>query len=78
MLERDVHVFAHLGIAGHLFQDILREIGRIGIVNAQPLDAVHKGKLAKQLRERTPSVQVQAVIGGILGDDNELPDSMAQ
>jgi hypothetical protein len=51
MLERDVEILADLWITRHLHQDILREIGRIGIVYPDPLDAIDGRKTAYQFSE---------------------------
>ena len=73
MLERDVHIPAHLGIGGHFVQDVLREIGRIGVMDTEPLNAVYLGKLTKELRQAALSVNIQAVIGGVLGPVRQGP-----
>ena len=75
MLEGNVHIAAHFGIDGHLFQDVLRKIGGIGVMDAQPLDAFHGGKLPQKLCQGTAPVKVQAIVGGILGDNDQLPDA---
>ena len=51
MLERDVEILADLWITRHLHQDILREIGRIGIVYPDPLDTIDGRETTYQFSE---------------------------
>ena len=77
MLEGDIHVAAHLWIGGHLIQYILREICGVGVMDAEPLYAVHLGKLPQELCQGAFSVNIKAVISGILGNDNKLPYTLS-
>ena len=72
VLERDVEVFADLGLGGHRLDHVLGEGGRIGVVEAHPLDAVDAAQAAQQLGEHAAAVEVEAVVGGVLGDDDQL------
>ena len=78
MLERYVKIRAYLGIGGHLVKDVLGEIGWIRIMDAYPLYPLHFREPAEQLRERPAAVEVQAVVGRVLCDDDELPDPLGR
>ena len=72
MLQRNIHIAAHLGIAGQFIQHILREALRIGIMYAQPLDSRHFGEGAQHICKTPAAVQVEPVVGGILGNQQKF------
>ena len=76
MLERDVHVTADLGIVRHLPEDVLREALGIGIVDADPLYFRDFGKGAEHIGQPSASIEVEPVIGGVLGDEQQLLHSL--
>ena len=66
MLKRNVKVFADLRVISHLFQDILRKIGRIGIVNPYPFNSLDFRKFLNQFSKRTFPIEIQPIICGVL------------
>ena len=55
---------------------LVGEVHRVGVEDANPLDAVDLVELAQQLGEPHSAVQVEAVIGRVLGDDDQLADAV--
>ena len=76
VLERNVEVFADFGLRGHHFDHLVGESGGVGVVEAYPRDAVDAAQAAQQLGQHPPSVEVDAVIGRVLRDDHQFPDSL--
>ena len=48
------------------------EVDRIGVEDANPLDAVDLVQLAEQLGQADVAVEVEAVVGRVLGDEDQL------
>ena len=77
MLQRNIHVTTDFRIGGHLVQHVLRETGRIGIMDADPFDPFHLRQALQQFRQRPTAIQVQTVIRRILGDQHQFPHAFA-
>ena len=75
VLKRNIQILADFGVRGHLLQDVLREIGRVGIMDAYPLDLRYLRELLYQIRKSALLVQIQPVVGGILGYQHQLANS---
>ena len=73
MLKWDVHITAHFRVGGHLFQDILGEISRIGIMDTDPFYTLDGRECAQKLRQSPFLIQVKTVEGRILGDKHQFP-----
>ena len=76
VLERNVEVFADFRFRGHHFDHLVGESGGVGVVEAYPRDAVDEAQAAQQLGQHPPSVEVDAVIGRVLRDDHQFPNSL--
>ena len=74
VLEGDVEVFADLRFGGHHLDHVVGEGRRIGVVQPDPLDAVDAAEPAQQFGQHAASVEVDAVIGRVLRDDDQLAD----
>ena len=72
MLEGDVEVFADLGFGSHHLDHVVGEGRRVGVVEADPRDPLDAAEAAQQLAEHAAPVEVDAVVGRILGDDDQL------
>ena len=72
VLEGDIEVLADLGLGGHHLDDILGEGGRIGVVEADPLDAVDAAQPPQQFGQHAFAVEVETVVGGVLRDDDQF------
>ena len=75
VLERDVEVFAYLGLAGHHFDHLVGKGRRVGVVEADPADAVDPAQGLEQLGQSSASVEVESVVGGILRNDDQFADA---
>ena len=75
MLQRDVQILAHLRVVGHLLKHVLREIGRIRIVDPDPLYAVDLRESAYQFGKGPPAIEVKPVVCRVLCYENQLLDS---
>ena len=53
-----------------------REVFGVGVEHADPLDAVDLVEFAEQFGEARAAVQVQAVVGRVLGDDDQFADAV--
>ena len=67
MLQRNVHIPADLWVVRHLVEHILREIGRIRIMDTYPLDSVDLRKLLEKLGKSPAVIKVDTVVRSILG-----------
>ena len=72
VLQGDVQVAADLGVVRHRDEHVLREIGRIGIMDADPHDPGDRRQALEQLAQRAALVQVQPVVGRVLRDQDQL------
>ena len=75
MLEGNIEVFADLRLGGHHLDHLLGEGGRIGIVQANPGDPLNAAQATQQLGQHALAVQINAVVGCILCNDNQLLDT---
>ena len=75
-MEGDVEVFADLRLGGHHLDHLLGEGGRVGVVEANPLQLFDATQPTQQLAKHTLAVEVDAVVGGVLSDDNQLLDPL--
>ena len=55
---------------------LVADVFGVGVQHANPLDARHAVELFQQFRQPRAAVQVHAVVGGILGDDDEFPHAV--
>ena len=55
---------------------LVGEVDRVGVEDANPLDAVDLVQLAQQLGQAHPAVEIEAVIGRVLGDEDQLADAV--
>ena len=72
VLQRHVEIRHDLLGVGQRLDQLVGEVDRVGVEDADPLQPVDLVQLAQQLGQPHPAVQVQAVIGRVLGDDDQL------
>ena len=75
MLQRDVQITAHFGVMGHLVQHIFGKICRIGVMDPYPLYAFDFAQRDYQSPEGALAVEVQTIVGCILGYEYQFFDS---
>ena len=68
MLKGDIHIFADIIAFAHHPEQIIREMGRIAIMQANPFHSRNIGDALHQFRQRMAFIQIQTIIGQILGD----------
>ena len=68
MLKGNIHVFANVIAFAHHPEQIIREMGRITIMQADPFHSRNIGDAFHQFRQRMAFIQIQTVISQILGD----------
>ena len=61
---------------GQRLDQLVGEVDRVGVQDANPVDAVDLVQLAEQLGQARPAVEVEAVVGRVLGDDDQLADAV--
>ena len=71
-MEGDVDVVADVFVAMHHLDGVDGERGGVGVVETNPRGAALGGEPFKQLAEGAAMVDVEAVIGGVLRDDDEF------
>ena len=62
--------------AASVVDQLVGEVDRVGVEDANPVDAVDLVELAQQLGEPDPAVEIEAVIGRVLGDEVQLADAV--
>ena len=72
MLQRDVDIVTDLGLLPHHFEHIHGKPCGECVMQADPLDAFHLAKGIQQVGKGPPPIQVQSVVGQVLGDQNEF------
>ena len=72
MLDGDVQILDDLGVRRDLVNELIVELVGIEVVQAQPLHALNLREPAAELRQHVLSVEIGAVAGDVLGDDDEL------
>ena len=75
MLDGQVQVRHHLGVADQRSDKFIGDTFRIGIQHADPADAVDGLQLVQQLANRARLAPILAISGGVLGDQNQLLDA---
>ena len=78
VLQRQVQVGHDLPRLGQCVDELVREVDRVGVKDADPLDALKRVEFAQKLREAHAAVQIQSVVGGVLSDQNQLADSIGR
>ena len=68
MLKGDIHIFADIIAFAHHPEQVIRKMGRIAIMQANPFHSRNVGDAFHQLRQRMTFIQIQTVISQILGD----------
>ena len=61
VLQSDVEVFAHIIVLRHHGENVVRELGRVGVVQANPLHTLDLRHLVNQLRQHHFAVEVKTV-----------------
>ena len=64
-------------VAQHVVQLVGEELG-IAVEDADPVDPLDLLELPQQLGQPGPAVEVEAVIGHVLGDQDQLADAVAR
>ena len=72
VLKGDVKVVAHIGMSCHYVQNLIREFGRVGIVQPNPFDSVNFRHPVDKFRKGKPLVYVKTVGRQVLGNDVEF------
>jgi len=72
VLERNVQVAAVLRVLFHHLQNLVGEVQRVGVMQPNPLDAIHLRELVHQVGEFALAAAVDAVVGEVLGDQHQL------
>ena len=72
VLQGDVQVAAHVVAARHHGQDVIGELGGVGIVQADPFHALYVGHAVDEFGQHHASLKVHAVGRQVLRDDVEL------
>ena len=78
MLQGYVDIAAHLGVRGHKVEQVFGEVRRIGIVYPYPFDALYPGKRLRKACEAAFPVEVESVVGRVLGYQYQFPDPAAR
>ena len=73
VLEGDVEVAAHVGVAAHHGQEVHRETGGVGVMQAYPFDPGDAGHAVDEFGQALAAVAVDTVVGEFLGYDLEFP-----
>ncbi|MBR6263775.1 MAG: hypothetical protein IKR05_11255 [Prevotella sp.] len=63
---------ADLGVLAHQVEQLIGEAQRVAVMQADPLEAVDVSQCLHQLHDMRLAVNVVAVIGQVLGDEDEL------
>ena len=74
MLQWNVHVGANLGLLADDVQHIFGKSGREQVMQTDPFDAIHLHQRAQEFGKPAFLVQIQSVIGQILGNQNQFDD----
>ena len=72
VLQGNVQIVADVLLLTHNAQQVPWEVSRIGIVQANPLNALYIGHLLYQLCYVLLAVQVDTIVGQLLGYDLKL------
>ena len=72
VLDGDVQILDDFGIVRDLVDELLVKLVHIQIVKPQPLDALDLRELPAQLGQTAFPIEIGAVAGDVLGDDDEL------
>ena len=75
VLQRQVHVAAHLVQPGHGVQHVVGDRGRVEVQHPDPLDAVHVLQRLQQARQGAALAAVVAVERRVLRDEQQLLDA---
>ncbi len=76
VLQGYVEVVADLGQGGHSVKYLHGKLARVGIVQADPLDALYAAELLQQLGQAALLVDVEPIICELLGDQHDLAYSL--
>src|SRR5262249_38162927 len=76
VLQRQVEVRDDLASGGEGVDQLVGEVDRVGVEDADPLDTVDAVQFAQQFRETNTTVQIEAIVGRVLGDDDQLADAV--
>ena len=76
MLQRNIHVFHQLFLAGNHLNQLIRKEFRIAVQGTQPLDALNPAKLLQKPRQAWLTIDIMAVVGSILGNQHDFPDAL--
>ena len=77
VLKRHVEVREDLAGLGDRSNQLVGEVDRVQVHEADPLDAVDLFELAEEFGEHDLAVEVHAVIGGVLSDDDQFLDAVS-
>ena len=76
VLDGQIKVRHHLGIANQGGNKFIGDTFRIGVQHADPADAVDGLQLVEQLADSPRLAPVLAVSGGVLGDQDQFLDTL--
>ena len=74
MLNGDVEILDDLVVRGQLVDKLVVKLVGVQVVQPYPLDAVYLRKLAAQAGKTALTVDIRAVAGDVLRDDDKLLD----
>ena len=72
VLERNIEVVAYFRPFGHHVEYVQRKFGGISVVQPDPFDAFYVGQGMEQARQLALFVQIEAVVGQLLGDEQQF------
>ena len=76
VLQGDVDVVADVAVPLHCFDGIEGEGGGVGVVQAYPFGTALGGEQFEEFAESAATVEVETVVGGVLGDEYKFLDSV--
>ena len=72
MLDGDIQIFYDLVIGGDLVDQLVVKLVGVQVVEPDPFNTLDFGQLPAQSGKAPPAVQIGAVAGDVLGDDDQL------
>ena len=69
VLQGDVEILAHVGTRRYDVEQLQGKLVGVGIMEANPLYALYVGHVVYELGDVTLAVDVDAIIGQLLGND---------
>jgi hypothetical protein len=72
MLQRHVEIVADIGSVADDVEDLQREFRRVGIMEADPVEAGDVGEPVEQIREGPAPIDIEAIVSQFLGDQHDL------